>query len=245
MASQAFEKWALGYSGCDGGDIGNPQHPSTWVCGIEWGGGHSKEDLIGELGADVSFLPTGYADWEANLAYIYNWQVMKLLTAIKGGSVKGYKEFAKQVKPFVKEQLGFFKTNLYPIGFKDTDKGRWLSDFAELTGFQTKQEYIDWCKNKRFLQMYQWVRWYQPKLIICLGKTYKDDFIAAFANTEIQFNTEVIDEREISWAFNEVGSLVVILPFMVNRNGLVKNVSIQKVGERIADLLKSASQYQS
>lgn len=238
MGNQVFAKWALGYSGCDGGDMGSPESPSTWICGIEWGGGHSKEDLIGELETDVTRPPSGYTDWQTNLAYIYNWQVMKLLSVINGGNVKNYKEFAQKAKPFIRAELGYFKANLYPIGFKDTSQSRWLAEFSELTGFQTKQEYIEWCKKNRFPQMYQWVVAHKPKLIICLGKTYKEDFIAAFANEGIQFNTELIDDREISWAFNALGSLVVILPFMVNRNGLVKNVSIQKVGQRIAALLQ-------
>ncbi len=34
-----FKEWCPGYSGCDGGDIGNEDNPSVWVCGIEWGGG--------------------------------------------------------------------------------------------------------------------------------------------------------------------------------------------------------------
>ena len=88
MGNQVFAKWALGYSGCDGGDMGSPESPSTWICGIEWGGGHSKEDLIGELETDVTILPSGYTDWQTNLAYIYNWQVMKFLSVFNGGNVK-------------------------------------------------------------------------------------------------------------------------------------------------------------
>ena len=44
--TERFENWALGYSGCDGGDLGYPSSPSTWVCGIEWGGGHTPEALV-------------------------------------------------------------------------------------------------------------------------------------------------------------------------------------------------------
>ena len=38
-----FAKWATGFSGCDGGDIGSPKSRSIWFCGIEWGWGHPND----------------------------------------------------------------------------------------------------------------------------------------------------------------------------------------------------------
>lgn len=236
VVSNQFEQWALNYSGCDGGDIGSKHNPSTWVCGIEWGGGHTKEELIGEMTSDVSVPPQGYETWEHNVAYPFNWQVMKLLSAINGGQVDDYRSFAEQVKPFTKGAQGYFKTNLYPIAFKDTNPDKWLEDFSVLTGLDSKNNYALWCKEKRFAQMNQWVKNHHPKLIICLGKTYINDFAVAFVGANANFNTELIDEREINWTYNEVGTLVVVLPFMLNPNGLIKNESIQTVGERIAQI---------
>lgn len=238
MSNQAFEKWALGYSGCDGGDIGSQNSPSVWVCGIEWGGGHDREDLLGELASDMTAPPKGYKDIEENRINIYNRQALKLLSAINGGQVGNFRVFGETVQPFVQGSSGYFKTNIYPMSFKDTNMARWLSDFSEITGFESKSDYIQWCKQNRFPQMRSWVSTFRPKLIICFGKTYKADFISAFADSETNFNIEVIDEREISWGFNQIGTLVVILPFMVNSNGLNKNVTIQEVGERIAELLQ-------
>ena len=40
----SFAKWATGFSGCDGGDIGSAQNRSIWYCGIEWGGGHPADE---------------------------------------------------------------------------------------------------------------------------------------------------------------------------------------------------------
>jgi hypothetical protein len=37
---------------------------------------------------------------------------------------------------------------------------------------------------------------------------------------------------------NDNGTLVVNIPFMVNRYGLIKNVSIEKFGNRIKELIK-------
>ena len=55
---------------------------------------------------------------------------------------------------------------------------------------------------------------------------------------ENNFEKEFIDDRELSWGVNSEGTLVIVLPFMINRNGLVKNTSIQKVGERISQIRK-------
>src|SRR5574338_666082 len=88
-----FKKWCTGYSGCDGGDLGSPESPSVWVCGIEWGGGHTPKSLLSNISEDVRTPPQGYDSWQDNLSYIFNWQTMKLLSAIDGGRVKDYKKY--------------------------------------------------------------------------------------------------------------------------------------------------------
>ncbi|WP_290536765.1 hypothetical protein [Alcanivorax sp.] len=234
-----FEEWGAGYSGCDGGDIGNPDKPSVWVCGIEWGGGHSPVELEGSLLDDVSTPPPGYSSWQENLAYIFNWQVMKILSAISGGSVEEYKSFAENNKPFVGCDSGYFKMNLYPIGFKDTSQKRWIEDFEVVTGFGSKFDYLEWCSECRFPQIRGWAKKYKPKLILCLGKSYADDFLKAFHEEGAEFNTEIIDDRELRWVCNSDGALVVVVPFMVNANGLVRNASIQRFGDRVYEILVS------
>lgn len=240
-ASNEFENWGLGYSGCDGGDIGNPATPAIWVCGIEWGGGHTPESLTSHMEDDVSVPPRGYADWKENLAYTFNWRVMKILSAISGGTVSEYKRFAEKVQPFVDGSQGYFKMNLYPIGFKDTSYARWHDQFSSITGFQSKADYLAWCSERRFPRMRKWAEEAAPKLILCLGKTYIQDFQSAFYDKGAEMKREVIDDRDLFWGINRQGSLVVVIPFMVNRNGLVKDLSIQKFGERISQLLTNQS----
>lgn len=60
--------------------------------------------------------------------------------------------------------------------------------------------------------------------------------MASFVDKEGEVKREVIEDRELHWAINSRGTLVVILPFMMNRYGLVKNDTIQKFGERISEL---------
>lgn len=237
MSSNNFKKWSLEFSGCDGGDIGSPDRRSIWVCGIEWGGGHTTESLRGNINEDFSSPPTGYDDWRCNTTYIFNWQVLKLLAAIQGDDVSSYKTFAERVQPFSIGTQGYFKMNLYPISFKDTNEDRWQGNFSELTGFKSKQDYLSWCREFRLPKMRAWTQQANPALVVCLGKTYLSDFKSAFLDDDVTMLHEVIDDRDLYWAINKEGVLVVVIPFMVNRNGLVKNTSIQKFGFRISNLL--------
>ncbi len=63
------------------------------------------------------------------------------------------------------------------------------------------------------------------------------DYALAFSDAGLAFNAEVIDDRELSWIVNKNGTIVVVIPFMLNRYGLTKNVSIQKFGDRIRGLM--------
>jgi hypothetical protein len=236
-----FKEWCASYSGCDGGDMGSPENPSIWVCGIEWGGGHTPESLLSDITKDVRTPPQGYDNWQDNLSYIFNWQTIKLLSAIDGGHVRDYKEFAERVMPFVQGGSGYFKMNLHPIGFKDTSHGRWSEEFSGITGFPTKSDYIAWSKDYRLPQMRKWAENSKPKLILCLGKTYCEQFKKAFLDDDSIVNSEIIENKEMSWGENLHGSLVVVIPFMVNRNGLTRNVAIQSFGERIKNLLTQQS----
>lgn len=244
MAAVKFSRWATGFSGCDGGDIGSQSSKSIWFCGIEWGGGHPADEyeLSHNIFSENVDQPNdGYEEWTENIAYIFNWQAMKLLNAIHGGSVLEYKEFAKSNQPFVKGSKGFFKMNLYPLAFKNTSHELWKSGFANATGLASKSDYISWIKVNRFPILKSLVESHVPKLVVCVGKSYLTEFASVFSDNASEFKCEVIDGRELNWAVNKQGSLVIVIPFMVNRNGLTKNVSIQKVGDRIGELMVQLS----
>ena len=255
MVNPIFEKWATGHSGCDGGDIGFVERPSIWFCGIEWGGGkpddqdeHAYESkLLETLQLDVSAPAIGYVNdngepnWTENLAYIFNWQAMKLLTAISGGQFSDYKKFAESEQPFVKGRKGYYKMNLYPLAFKNTSHHLWQGGVAKVTGFENKQDYKDWVRRCRFPVMKTWVELYVPALIVCTGITYSDEFKHAFVDDGKEFKRKAIDGKDLYWWINKNGTVIVNIPFMVNRNGLTRNVLIQKFGEWIRALISSAN----
>ena len=235
--TEKFSRWAIGYSGCDGGDIGSPESPSIWVCGIEWGGGGSKEWLEKELESNAGDPGWGYNDPQENLAYIFNRQTMKLLCAIDGGNVDEYESFALSKKPFVESERGYYKMNLYPLSFKNTDHNLWGEYFSELTGFYSKNDYIQWCKENRLPFFSEIIRKHKPKLIICFGKTYKGDFENAFCRGSNEEHNEIILKRNFSW-YQTDSTTVAICPFPVNRYGLNSNKLLQEFGERIRSISK-------
>lgn len=233
--TEKFSKWAKSYSGFDGGDIGSPESPSIWVCGIEWGGGGDCEWLENELETNQEDY-SGYDDPKDNLAYIFNRQTMKLLCAIDGSNVADYESFAQTIKPFVKSERGYYKMNLYPMSFKNTDHGLWRDCFSRITGLNSKEEYIQWCKKNRFPLFSQLLNKQKPKLIICFGKTYKKEYEDAFSLSASECYNETIMERNLSW-YKKDSTTVTVCPFPVNRYGLNSNNLIQEFGDRIKSII--------
>ncbi len=179
MVTDDFAKWAVGFSGCDGGDP-----TGIWVCGIEFGQGHTENNL--KLEEDVSkpgyVGGVGWGDLEEVKqfpTYQYNRKALKLLCALAGHDVTKYREFYEVHRCF-HESSGYFKLNLYPLGFKDTSPDRWREWLAPRTGFGTKREYIDWCQANRFPVLGKWVQKYSPRLIVCTGTSYRAEFFKAF-----------------------------------------------------------------
>lgn len=135
MTSAKFERWALGFSGCDGG---NPKG-CVWLCGLEWGGDETKETFSF---TDVSRPSAINPKDETFLKYPYNWRAMKLLAALNGAPpTESYTDFFRRQSCFASNS-DYFKLNLYPISFKTTSHSRWTKWLEKETGFATKQEYL-------------------------------------------------------------------------------------------------------
>lgn len=228
------------FSGCNGGQIGSPEQPSIWVCGIEWGGGFERdEDLLRYIHAREEWEnpPTG----EENLYlldYPYGRTTVKLLTAIDGGKVEEYEGYFEQYKQARENaEKGIFLLNLYPLAFKDTDSAHWKASYHEILGFRDKGEYIRWCRRYRFIEMNKRANQYKPKLVICYGLNYADDFNTAFSDGYRSFEETQIDGLRVCWKRNENGTVVAVLPFPNIPNGLLRNTSLQQIGEFLENLL--------
>ena len=96
-------------------------------------------------------------------------------------------------------------------------------------------------RENRFRILREMTKKHCPKLIVCTGITLKEDFVKCFTDN-LMLNEEEIDDKSLFWVVNNNGSLVVIIPFMVNRYGLIRNVSITKFGQRVSELLELSKQ---
>lgn len=168
--------------------------------------------------------------------YRYDRNAFKLLAAINGKKVEEYQEFALKEKPFYEGGKGYFKMNLFPLGFKDTNNARWDMLSSEVTGFPDKNAYQVWLLKNRLPVMREWVRKYRPKLIICtgLGNPYPKRFMAAFGEETMQMETEKIAGARMLYGKNSDGTLIVIMSHLSRFNSHVK---LQAFGERIRELL--------
>lgn len=258
-----FAKWALQFSGCNGGDIGSPENPAIWVCGKEWGKdwGLDKDETLQDGIAEfrehfrndriqdphnVYYREEDFLDKGGILAlcrkssdgkdpYKYDRNAFKLLAALNGKKVEEYKEFAQKEKPFFEGGKGYFKMNLFPLGFPDTNNARWETLFSEVTGFSNKQEYRAWLLQNRLPVMREWARKYRPKLIICtgLGNPYPKRFMAAFGEETMQMKTENMAGTRILHGRNKEGTLIVVM-FHIS---ILGDADLQVFGERIRQLL--------
>ena len=232
--------WMLDFSGCDGGQIGSAEKQSIWICGIEWGSGFNAEELQSYINQTWEGSPDfGYKSLEDSDFYSYNRVVFKLLAVMQGDTIDSYKDFVKKEQPFVESSQSFyFKMNLYPIAFPDTQHTHWVKEFSEITGFEDKSQYLEWCQNNRFPVMQQWVQKYAPKLIICFGKGSANKFNLAFTDNNEEFTSEMVGSLTLQWKKNDNGTIIAVLPFPNAQNkGLKSHSDIEAMGERLAELI--------
>jgi hypothetical protein len=248
-----FENWALGYSGCDGGDIGSPQEPSIWICGMEWGvdrdaGANPFEELEKDVAAVSEIIhlpPAGYSHnvarstsaWKELVAHQYNRKVTRLLATIAGHDGDTYENFAETVQPFCEGQRGYFKMNLHPLAFKDLRNENWGEGEKALTGFASRAEYERWIADNRYPKMQERVKQYAPKAIICLGTTFAERFRAAFGSKENEMPLEYVDQRPLYFQKLENGTILLVTPHTAGAYGLNSHERIRLFGERIRELV--------
>ncbi|MEL5848969.1 MAG: hypothetical protein U7M05_06330 [Candidatus Igneacidithiobacillus chanchocoensis] len=237
---EKFSLWASGFSGCDGGDLGSPESPSIWVCGIEWGGELSYDWLKNELDnyCDQSLPSKGYTSEDENTAYRYNVNTVKLLCSIDGSDASNYRDFSIKKRPFVSGSTGYFKMNLYPIRFKGHSTDRWAVWINELTGFSNKMEYHNWCRKNRFKLFRKLTEIHRPKLVLCFGKSYINDFRSAFCSDNEEWLHEPIEHRTLSWVRTK-NTVVAVCPFPTSPYGLNSNLLLNSFGKRIREIMKT------
>ena len=242
-----IKDWASSLSGCDGGNI----EADTWLCGIEWGGGSSEgyyeTQLRQEIDEGAVNANLKKFDWADSITYPYGRSFAKLYTAITNhGKVEDYAKVAE----LTGNEL--FKLNLYPIAFDSTNHDLWHKNkLDEITGFESKYIFNTWCLFNRFPAFAKLRREHKPKLIIGTGVDYLRDFLIFFGADECAGNLKsgkISDDsdankydRSFYWVRLDGGTLLVVIPFFSGRYGLNSNALLQKMGERISELMKGSS----
>ncbi|MBK8815085.1 MAG: hypothetical protein IPN42_06060 [Methylococcaceae bacterium] len=239
-----FEKWAMGFSGCDGGNLNG----SIWFCGIEWGGG-SEEDWLKDSVSKFEYVIEPYSindedieERKKELIPQYNAKLLKMYSVLLGKEAKDYKETALAYK-YLGKNGHIFKMNLYPIAFGDTKDDLWDFHHYKLTGFPTKTTYKAWCQINRFNKIREWLQENKPKAIICTGVTLHKEFLMAFCGFENiheevkKLEKIIIDDRYFYWmAINNNQSFLFIIPFFGNPYGLNKDEQIINIGKKIREI---------
>jgi hypothetical protein len=233
-----FEKWATGFSGCDGGNLRGP----IWFCGIEWGTGEDL-DLETELRSSVSSPPQRYRcpedlfrDPVSGRPYPFDAKLLKLIGAMRGDRVAEYKRVAyERPFPFHKDSK-YFKLNLFPIPFRKVDPGLWTDKYKLLTGLPTRAAYLQWCRERRFPGIREWTELGQPRLVVGIGRSCTSDFRAAFGFTGPETRVTIAD-RELIWMSNGKAALAII-PFLGYQKGSLNSDNLlQAFGEHLGTIL--------
>lgn len=232
MVTKAFSEWALGFSGCDGGNLAG----EIWICGIEYSVGESEDSLERALSQDVRRPPPPRDNPEEFLNWRYNQNILKMLCALSGTG-EHYREFFRSASELGSES-NYFKLNLYPIAFKNARLSPWQEFHARLTGLCNRDEYAAWCREHRFRWLRELVKAHEPKLILCTGEGWREDFFAAFGEGECRGEDKRAERSIWHLATNSGKTLVVVTYFPMWRNGLNSNARLAEAGSTVATILK-------
>ncbi|WP_448569599.1 hypothetical protein [Thalassotalea ganghwensis] len=252
----ALKNWIASYSGCDGG---SPDLSEIWFVGIEWGFAkvngqtdreHFKAVADYHSGGMSKAIKLGYADPHDseyvvgdNIDYTFGRNSAKLITAVKGYNVKNYNTVVHEIA-----NSEVFKLNLYPIGLPNTEDNLWGTfNLDRLTGLATKQEYRNYCKEHRFPFFREEFNKHKPRLILCTGTSYIEDFASCFLGIDniSELTCEELTDvslknnkpRKLYWKWASENTLFATVPFMTNPSGLNSHSLLQQFGTRIKEIL--------
>ena len=223
------------FYGCEGGDAGSQGAPSIWLFGIEPGWSKNDQKNIGE---DHHPVDEGYSV-NKQLKWIYNRNAFKLLSIINGYQIAQYREFAEKQQPFVQGCTGYFKGNLYPYACNNVDD--WPEDAVKETGFVTKVEYQNWCREYRWPAIKSWVDEHEPQLFIGVGNSFREQFSLAVFGRHVELkdrNFTINGHSKRLFYSNTDGRKLVVVPHLSGgRNGLNSHKSIEQAGTFIKEFI--------
>ena len=234
MATTTFKDSALSFAGCDGGNISS----EIWFCGLEWGG-EQKNEIDPPIDREnlYSWL---HPDFDGAWIAQYNQKICWFLWYfynLEWNNGENAEIFVKRhhiLYPETNKGIGF-KINMLPIGFPNRENIDWNSDLIKLTGFNSFDEYRQWCIEYRGKFFQNVIKEEQPKLIVCTGIGEAERFAQFFmgSNALTWKNT---DKYKMAYTKFE-NTLICIVPFFGGANGINSYDKMENVVLDIKNLL--------
>ncbi len=233
----SFERWALSYSGMDGGTLRAGGH---WLCGIEFGGKY--DDLKKQITQPQLVPPFVKANciWDDFLKYQYNQKLAKLYAVICGKDLSDWLNHSGSVGLCTDlPNANTFKLNLYPIACQNESEELWTRQDFEATKFPTKAAYKAWCQTHRFPQFRQLVSTYRPAFVLCTGSSYRKEFLLAFGGPELVFSqsnsARLLSDGQKVEVYVTDDTTIVVIPFL--GRPLNSDKILAEVGTAIREML--------
>lgn len=210
------------------GNIGTPDKPSVWLCGIEFG---ESENTNPALAAEEGFSVEKQWGWG------YNQKAHKLLCCIEGHPISEAFEFAKARSIFASPDCDYMLTNLFPENCLTVDT--WSIEAQERTGFASKIDYIAYVRNVCFKTMRAQVKAHKPKLFIGVGVAHERDFVDIVSEPEIKCE---LAEFKVGNHMKRIRlypgeTPLAVIPHLSSAGGLNSNESIEKAAKIIRERL--------
>jgi hypothetical protein len=231
--NQAFAEWALSdFSGCDNSEIeaGSVSKPSIWLMGIEHGT-YIRDSQSADQTSNMDYSIALQRGWP------YNQKAFKLLAALDPDyELKDWVRFAEDKQPFVSGTAGYFKGNLFPYACHKANS--WNDKAIRETGFNTKGDYLRWCREHRLPVVASWISKYKPKIIIGVGIGHRGDFsMAVFGEKLILTEHRILKshKQRLFWIKNN-GCMLVVLPHFSSAQGLNSDDLLKESAKFIANL---------
>jgi hypothetical protein len=241
--NQDFARWAIGFSGMDGGNI----HSQLWISGIEWGG-NSPPSLFPTrfcYNENGRWIPCWNQEFRQAEPEYQGWQfdqkVAKIVLRLFGANL-ACNNYADYMRDYLYTQHGHcFKLNLYPLNAPNTNPELWDERYYKLTGFPTKVHYWSWCSENRFPFIKSLLEKYSPKVVIAAGSSFRRDYILAFGQPDQVFRQGIIRQVGNGHSVEEIvtnnnRTRLLITPFL-GQGGIMADADLLAIADLVAGFL--------
>lgn len=246
--NEKFIEWSNNiFTGAEGG---NPDS-DIWFSGIEPGGSIWKTckgekptlNRIIKIFNEYKVDDKNHCSWTDKFQKDYpdfsTWpflqKIAKVMLSFENRNIKNYKLYIKN--ELLRENGNHLLLNLYPINFRSTDKKLWEEEHVNITGANTKDEYLACLRSNRFKKFGLMLESVQPKVIVCSGKSFASEFLHAYIfsrkDNVKKYKVEKLDSSlEIEIYHCVKKHTLIIIPFL-GRGGIVSDNDLKCLGEII------------